>query len=70
MNQDIIRNKVISLLNQEHVFLCKGCRNQNDTFRGKIIKCYPSIFIIELVNGSVKAFSYSDFGIKNVKIIS
>jgi uncharacterized protein Veg len=70
MNQNKIKNDVYKLVNEYHTFICRGCRNQNEIFSGRIIKCYNSIFIIELDNKEIKSFSYSDFGIKNIKIIS
>lgn len=70
MNRDYIKLRVIENLGINHRFLYKGYRNQNEFFDGKIIKCYHSIFLIELSNGTVKSFSYNDFGINNIKIIS
>jgi len=70
MNQDTIRKIVKENIGVEHKFLYRGCRNQNEEFFGKIKKCFYSIFLIELSDGSVKSFSYNDFGIKNIKIIS
>lgn len=70
MNQSKLKNDVSKLINEYHTFICRGCRNQNEVFSGRIIKCYNSIFIIELDSKEIKSFSYSDFGTKNIKIIS
>lgn len=70
MNRDYIKNEVFNNVNINHRFLYKGFRNQNEIFDGKITKCYHSIFLIELSNGTVKSFSYNDFCINNIKIIS
>ena len=47
-------------------------RNQIEEFNGKIIKLYPSIFIVSLVgdNDTIKSFSYSDLITESVEIIS
>ena len=70
MNQNYIKSIVRNNINIEHKFFYRGCRNQNEEFIGKIIKCYHSIFLIQLIDGSIKSFSYNDFGINNIKIIS
>ena len=70
MNREYIKKRVIDNINIMHKFLYRGSRNQNDIFEGKITKCYHSIFLIELNDGTVKSFSYNDFGINNIKIIS
>lgn len=70
MNQEKLRDLVRKNINVEHLFFYRGSRNQNEKFVGKIVKCYYSIFLIELVDGSLKSFSYNDFGINNIKIIS
>ena len=70
MNQEKVRNSVISHINITHKFLYCGSRNQKEEFTGRITKCFPSIFIIETNNNCIKSFSYNDFAIKNIKIIS
>ena len=53
-------------------FKFNGARNQIEEFNGKIIKLYPSIFIVSLVgdNDTIKSFSYSDLITESVEIIS
>ena len=70
MNLDTARKLVHSELGKVHGFLYKGMRNQNEIFDGRIIKCYPSIFIIEANNGQIKSFTYNDFIIKVIRIIT
>jgi len=70
MNKNRLKEEVAKNINCNHYFLYKGCRNQNEKFYGKIIKCFHSIFIIELLDGSLKSFSYNDYGIGNIKILS
>ena len=70
MNLDYAKNKIIENVGIKHHFLFKGSRNQIDEFYGKIVKCFPSVFIIELENGVIRSFSYNDFIINNLKIVS
>ena len=70
MNLDAAKRLVKEKLNIPLKFIYKGMRNQVEEFEGKIIKCYPSIFIIQTNNNIIKSFSYNDFIIKNIKIIS
>ena len=70
MNIDIAKRIVKENLYKKHKFLYKGNRNQNEMFFGTISKMFPAIFIIEVDSSSVKAFSYSDLLIGNIKILS
>jgi len=70
MNLNSIKNFVLKNVGLEHKFLYKGLRNQSEEFIGAIIKVYPSIFIIELNDGTIKSFSYNDVVINNLKILS
>lgn len=69
MNLDTAKNKVKSYLGIHHKFIYRGVRNQIEEFEGKIVECYPSIFIIETDDSTIKSFTYSDFIIRNIKII-
>ena len=69
MNLDHIREEIKSLQNKELSFIYKGTRNQKETFTGTIIEVYQAIFIIKLLDGSIKSFSYNDYIIKNLKIM-
>ena len=53
-------------------FKVNGSRNQIEEFNGKIIKLYPSIFIVRLTGdkNTIKSFSYSDLITESVEIIS
>lgn len=70
MYLESIKKEIIHELNRFHTFFYRGMRNQNEKFEGRIIQCFPSIFIIETVDGVIKSFSYSDYIIKNIIIIS
>ena len=70
MNLDTARNKIKDKIGLHLRFIYRGTRNQIEEFEGKIIKCYPYIFIIETDDHVIKSFTYSDFVIKNIKILS
>ena len=69
MNLDIAKNKVREMLGLHLKFIYRGVRNQIEEFEGKIVDCYPRIFIVETDDNIIKSFTYSDYIIKNIKII-
>ncbi|MBQ8535757.1 MAG: hypothetical protein IJ463_08750 [Bacilli bacterium] len=69
MNLNYIRNKIFLLLNQRYSFIYKGNRNQTERFVGFIEKCYSRIFVIRVLDDSIKTFSYSDIIIGNLEIL-
>lgn len=69
MNIDLVKVKLRNYVNTKHVFIYKGARNQNERFTGVITKLFPGVFIIKCEDGSIKAFSYSDYLIGNLKIV-
>ena len=69
MNLDTAKNKINEKVGLHLKFIYKGARNQIEEFEGKIVKCYPHIFMIETDEHIVKTFNYNDFIIKNIKII-
>lgn len=69
MNLNYIRNKIFLLLNQRYSFIYKGNRNQIERFVGSIEKCYSRIFVIRVLDDSIKTFSYSDIIIGNLEIL-
>ena len=72
MNLDSMRSKIKEKEGTILHFKVNGSRNQIEEFNGKIIKLYPSIFIVSLVgdNDTIKSFSYSDLITESVEIIS
>ena len=70
MNLNVAREAIREKINQTCFFIYKGPRNQIEEFKGKIIKCFPSVFVVCTTDNVIKSFSYSDFVIKNIKIIS
>ncbi len=69
MNINYIKNNFFKLMNCNHSFIYKGNRNQVEKFNGAINKCYSRIFLIKLLDGSIKSFSYSDVIIGNLEIL-
>ena len=64
-----VKRLVVENCGIHHLFCYRGVRSQNEKFFGKIIKFYPSIFIVLLDNGVIRSFSYSDFLIGNLEIL-
>ena len=70
MNIDTARRVIKENMGVVHFFRFNGSRNQKEEFSGIITKVFPAIFIIELVDGSIRSFSYGDFIIDTIKIVS
>ena len=66
MRIEYIKKSLSEMLNKELEFKLNGPRNQNEEFRGKIVKLYNSIFTILDENNVVRSFTYSDVLIKNL----
>lgn len=66
---DSTKNMIKTNLGKRCGFIFHGTRNQNEEFEGTIIKMYPSVFLIEMDNGQIKSFCYSDILISNLEII-
>lgn len=64
-----IKKLISDNIGVKHKFVFHGTRNQNEEFFGIITKVFPAIFLIELDNGQIKAYSYNDFLIGNLEII-
>lgn len=70
MNLDTAKNMVKERMNVHLKFVYRGTRNQTEEFEGKIVHCYQSVFIIESDDHTIRSFTYNDFIIKNIKIVS
>ena len=57
MNLERVKKIVRSYIGKKYRFIYKGSRNQIEEFDGIIVKCFPSIFLIETNNGTFKSFS-------------
>lgn len=70
MNLDRVREKVLEHVGKHTKFIYKGSRNQKEEFMGVIIKCFSHIFIIKTDSGQIKSFTYNDFIIKTIRMMS
>lgn len=70
MNIDCIKKIIQNEVGILHHFEFHGSRNQIEEFTGTIIKTFSSIFIIRLTDGSIRSYSYGDYIIKFLRIIS
>ncbi len=70
MNLDSVKKYICEQKDVPHVFLYKGSRNQLEEFSGVITKCFAAVFIIVTDDNVIKSFSYNDFIVKNLKILS
>lgn len=70
MNIDSVKKKIANNLGKKHHFIFCGMRNQIEEFDGIIIKMFPAIFIIQSQNGTIYSFSYGDYLIQHIKIVS
>ena len=69
MNIKYIIKQVETKQFKRNKFIYKGIRNQKEKLTGIIKKCYPNIFIVELVSGQIKSFSYNDIIMGNLVIL-
>ena len=69
MNIDLIRLDLKKLIGKRHYFVYFSGRGQYEKFNGFINHVYPRIFTIVTDSGQLKSISYSDYVIKNIKIL-
>ena len=70
MNLNNVKEYFLEIKNIPYKFIYVGYRNQKEMFYCKIIKCFPSVFVILTTENTIKTFSYNDYIMKNIKIIS
>ena len=70
MNIDCAKKIIHQNIGVFHHFVYYGSRNQKEEFDGVISEAYPAIFIIRLNNGSIRSFSYGDYIIHHIEIVS
>ena len=70
MNLNRVREMIKGMMNLPCSFIYNGPRNQIERFDGMIIQCFPSVFLVRTTDCVIKSFTYNDFIIKNIKIIS
>ncbi len=70
MNINTVKKHIQENMGVFHHFKFHGSRNQLEEFDGVITELYPAIFIIQLCDGSIRSFSYGDFIIHYIEIVS
>ena len=50
------------------VIIYYGSRNRRERYKGYLWKTYNNIFIIKLLSGEIKSFTYIDILTKNIQI--
>ena len=70
MNLNLIKTNIKSHLGIKHHFIYKGIRNQSEEFDGVITKLFSAIFLIQVTDGTIRSFSYNDYIIGNIIIVS
>lgn len=70
MNIDSIKKKLSDEKGKTLHFKFNGARNQKEEFQGEIIKMYPAIFLIRVLDevDYVKSFTYADVLIDTLEI--
>ncbi len=70
MNIDTIKKKLSGEKGKTLHFKFNGARNQKEEFQGEIIKMYPAIFLIRVLDevDYVKSFTYADVLIDTLEI--
>ncbi len=70
MNKELLRVKLLDKKGDNLHFIFNGSRNQVEEFNGRIIKAFPSIFLIETEEAipRIKSFSYNDVITSNLVI--
>ncbi len=72
MNIETIKEKLSEEEGKTLHFRFNGARNQKEEFQGEIIKLYPAVFLVRVLDERdlVKSFSYSDVLIDTLEITS
>ena len=68
MNIKTIRNYLRSKLGSNVVIIYYGSRNRKERYKGVLEKTYNNVFIVRMVNGDVKSFSYIDVLTKTIQM--
>lgn len=68
MNLSIVKDNIESHLGDSILIKCNLGRNKYENYKGKIIKIYKNIFLVEDKNKDIKSFSYNDIIMKTIKI--
>ena len=70
MNLDRVRRSLCEKMHCKLHFIYQSPRNQTEEFFGEITRCFPAIFVVLTTENVTKSFSYNDFIVGNLKILS
>ena len=68
MNIKNIKKYLRTKIGSNIVVIYYGSRNRKEIYKGVLCKLYMNIFIIKLVNGEIRSFSYTDILTKTIQI--
>lgn len=68
MNIKCIRRYLFTKIGSKIVVIYYGSRNHREKYRGILWKVYSNVFIIKLITGEIKSFTYIDILTKNIQI--
>ncbi len=70
MNITNVKEKVDVLCGKTLAFKYNGARNQKEEFSARIVKTYPSVFLVQVQcdNKNMRSFTYNDVLIETLEI--
>ena len=68
MNIKYIKRYLTTKIGCKIVVIYYGSRNHKEKYEGYLWKIYNNVFIIKLLTGEIKSFTYIDILTKNIQI--
>ena len=68
MNTRYIRRYLTTKIGSKMIVIYYGSRNHREKYKGILWKEYSNVFIIKLITGEIKSFTYIDILTKNIQI--
>ena len=68
MNSRYIRRYLATKIGSKIIIIYYGSRNHREKYRGVLWKVYSNVFIIKLITGEIKSFTYIDILTKNIQL--
>lgn len=68
MNTRYIRRYLTTKIGSKMIVIYYGSRNHREKYKGILWKVYSNVFIIKLITGEIKSFTYIDILTKNIQI--
>ena len=63
-----MRQYLITKIGAYIVIIYYGSRNRIERYEGVVFRIYNNVFLIKLLNGDTKSFSYNDILTKTIRI--